>query len=81
MARSNRIILRAAGIILALIFLLAGAIIFLATTASGLSITAKALDRWVPGLSIAKSEGDWRHLTLTGIGWTSPGSMRGRKSS
>lgn len=73
MARSNRIILRAAGLILALFFLLAGAIIFLATTASGLSITAKALDRWVPGLSIAKSEGDWRHLTLTGIGWTSPG--------
>lgn len=73
MARSVRIFLRLAGILLALILLLAGALIFLATTATGLSLTTKALDRWVPGLSIEKSDGDWRHLTLTGIGWTSPG--------
>ena len=73
MARSARIFLRLAGILLALLLLLAGALIFLATTSTGLSLTAKALDRWVPGLSIEKSDGDWRHLTLTGIGWTSPG--------
>ena len=73
MARSVRIFLRLAGILIALILLLAGALIFLATTATGLSLTTKALDRWVPGLSIEKSDGDWRHLTLTGIGWTSPG--------
>ena len=80
MTRLPRILTRLAGALFALIILLFGALIFLATTAPGLSLTAKVLESVVPGLSIGKTKGDWRHLTVSEVGWSSPGfELKARK--
>ena len=73
MSRLTRILTRLAGTLFAFIILLFGTLIFLATTAPGLSLTAKALESLVPGLSIGRTEGDWRHLAVSEVGWSSPG--------
>lgn len=53
--------------------LLIGAVVGLLTTQTGIHLIFNGAVRWVPGLDIAKVEGDWRDLRLTDVQFVMPG--------
>lgn len=59
--------------LLAVVFLLIGAVGFLVGTTTGLHVLFNAANRWVPGLDIASVTGGWRNLTIKGLRYEQPG--------